>query len=482
MTDDHGTPEKVPEGKAPARWPGLQGSEQDEVVGQVDPQLVLVTGDIGAQAGMAQRYTQILEHTALDLVVQTQVAFPLAVTGVAQGVDVTAAQVLGAEAQPRHVVGKVVTVLADPCLLAGALELADLRVGDQVGGGPIAVVDEGEVAVTAHCLITQAQGVIAAVIGEQGAHGAVIHFTASSAIAVHADGAVITLATAIGTGGVAVEVAQVGDQLALAQRQGMHRAEIVLLVVVLELGEVVAGNQIVTQLGVTAGVLELVHPLGTTGDAQTVIVAPAAAAGLVELARTQGQVVDLVGGHHHTAVGLRQQATIVAGEDRQGGFEAASGLDLGSGDLGLGGEVDLAEFGYRAVIIFQREHGAGLAAGVGIATLAAGVQAQAGTGKHVQTQAYRTLGVTGIEPEHEALAPFPVAGSAGGVLVVAVVVQVAQAQVGLGVFHEAATLGDGQTRQGQQASGDTGGDQGSFHHVIPRFVCYCPGAAGFQPL
>src|SRR5690554_2016865 len=131
MTDDHGTPEKVPEGKAPARWPGLQGSEQDEVVGQVDPQLVLVTGDIGAQAGMAQRYTQILEHTALDLVVQTQVAFPLAVTGVAQGVDVTAAQVLGAEAQTRHVVGEVVTVLADPGLLAGALELADLRVGDR---------------------------------------------------------------------------------------------------------------------------------------------------------------------------------------------------------------------------------------------------------------------------------------------------------------------------------------------------------------
>src|SRR5690554_85835 len=285
MTDDHGTPEKVPEGKAPARWPGLQGSEHDEVVGQVDPQLVLVTGDIGAQAGMAQRYTQILEHTALDLVIQTQVAFPLAVTGVAQGVDVTAAQVLGAEAQPRHVVGKVVTVLADPGLLAGALELADLRVGDQVGGGPIAVVDEGEVAVTAHCLITQAQGVIAAVIGEQGAHGLVVHL----AVVEYAGSTITTLAAAIGTGGVAVEVAQVGDQLALAQRQGMHRAEVVLLVVILELGEVVAGDQIVTQLGVTAGILEFVHPLGTTGDAQTVIVAPAAAAGLVELARTQGQ-------------------------------------------------------------------------------------------------------------------------------------------------------------------------------------------------
>src|SRR5690554_5257081 len=478
MTDDHGTPEKVPEGKAPARWPGLQGSEQDEVVGQVDPQLVLVTGDIGAQAGMAQRYTQILEHTALDLVVQTQVAFPLAVTGVAQGVDVTAAQVLGAEAQTRHVVGEVVTVLADPGLLAGALELADLRVGDQVGGGTVAVVDEGEVAVTAHCLITQAQGVVAAVIGEQGAHGLVVHL----AVIEYTGSAIASFATAIGAGGVAVEVAQVGDQLAFAQRQGMHRAEVVLLVVILELGEVVAGDQIVTQLGVTAGILELVHPLGTTGDAQTVIVAPAAAAGLVELARTQGQVVDLVGGHHHTAVGLRQQAAIVAGQDRQGGFEAASGLDLGSGYLGLGGEVDLAEFGYRAVIVFQREHGAGLAAGVSIATLAAGVQAQAGTGEYVQPQAYRALGVTGVEPEHEALAPFPVAGSAGGVLVVAVVVQVAQTQVGLGVFHEAATLGDGQARQGQQASGDTGGDQGSFHHVIPRFVCYCPGAAGFQPL
>src|SRR5690606_13810347 len=415
MTDDHGTPEKVPEGKAPARWPGLQGSEQDEVVGQVDPQLVLVTGDIGAQAGMAQRYTQILEHTALDLVVQTQVAFPLAVTGVAQGVDVTAAQVLGAEAQPRHVVGKIVTVLADPCLLAGALELADLRVGDQVGGGPIAVVDEGEVAVTAHCLITQAQGVIAAVIGEQGAHGLVVHL----AVVEYAGSTITTLATAIGTGGVAVEVAQVGDQLALAQRQGMHRAEIVLLGVVLGLGKVVAGNQIVTQLGVRAGVPELVHPLGSPGDGPAAVVAAAAAAGCVELTGAQGQVVDLVGGHHHTAVGLRQQAAIVAGQDRQGGFETTADLDLGSGDLGLGGEVDLAEFGYRAVIVFQREHGAGLAAGVGIATLAAGVQAQAGTGKHVQTQAYRTLGVTGVEPEHEALAPFPVAGSAGGVLVVA---------------------------------------------------------------
>src|SRR5690606_29277045 len=45
---------------------------------------------------------------------------------------------------------------------------------------------------------------------------------------------------------------------------------------------------------------------------------------------------------------------------------------------------------------------------------------------------------------------------------------------------EAATLGDGQARQGQQASGNTGGDQGSFHHAIPRFVCYCPGGGRFS--
>src|SRR5690554_8087795 len=102
MTDDHGTPEKVPEGKAPARWPGLQGSEQDEVVGQVDPQLVLVFCSIRTQAGMAQGQAQILEEATLYLVIQTQVAFPLLVITASDGINIAATQVLGGKAQARH--------------------------------------------------------------------------------------------------------------------------------------------------------------------------------------------------------------------------------------------------------------------------------------------------------------------------------------------------------------------------------------------
>src|SRR5690554_45310 len=395
MTDDHGTPEKVPEGKAPARWPGLQGSEQDEVVGQVDPQLVFVClSSIGAQAGMSQGQAQILEEAALYLVIQAQIAFPFLVAGPGtifpgSNVEVTAPQILGGKAQAGYIVGKVVVVLANPSLLTSALELVDLRVGDQVSGSAVAIVQEGKVAVVTHFLITQAQCMVAAVVGEHRAHGTVIHF----AVVEDASRAIAALTAAVGTSRVAVEIAQIGNQLAFTQRQGMYRTQIVLFVIVLERGEVVAGDQVVAQLGITAEVLELVDPFSATGDAQTIVMAPVAAAGFVKLTGTQGDVINLIGGQRGTTVGLRQQATIVAFGNRQVGFQTATNDQLGIGHLDLTGKVDLAEFVDGAVIAFQRELVAGSTAGIGITALATRVQADTGAGKHIHTKADRALGV-----------------------------------------------------------------------------------------
>src|SRR5690554_3420269 len=371
--------------------------EQDEVVGQVDPQLVLVFCSIRTQAGMAQGQAQILEEATLYLVIQTQVAFPLLVITASDSINIAATQVLGGKAQARHVISKVVVVLTNPSLFTGAFELADLRVGDQVSSSTTAIVQEGKVAVATHVLVTQTQCMVAAVVGEHRTHGAVIHFTASSAIAVHADGAVITVATVVGASGVAVEIAQVGNQLAFAQWQGMHCAQVVLLVVVLELGEVIAGDQVVTQLGITADILEFVDPLIVSAcHCQAVVMAPVAAAGFVKLTGTQGDVIDLVGGQHGTAVGLRQQATIVTFGDRQVGFQTATDDQLGIGHLGLAGKVDLAEFTDGAAIVFQWELVTGLAAGVVtelIYVTSTRIQTNTRTGKHIHTKTDRTLGV-----------------------------------------------------------------------------------------
>src|SRR5690554_5497441 len=109
----------------PGAWAGvrwwLRCLEQNEVVGQVDPQLVLIVGagTIGAQGGVAYGNAHVLEEAALHLVIQAQVTLPLPVARVcSDSIEVAAAQVLGSEAQARHVISKVVVVLTDPGFLA----------------------------------------------------------------------------------------------------------------------------------------------------------------------------------------------------------------------------------------------------------------------------------------------------------------------------------------------------------------------------
>src|SRR5690606_15400284 len=117
------------------------------------------------------------------------------------------------------------------------------------------------------------------------------------------------------------------------------------------------------------------------------------------MASAQSEIFKLIGGQHGTAVGLRQQAAVVADDHWQVGLQAATYLQFGLGYLRLGGKVDTGEVAYRAAIVFKREHGARAAAIPCISRVGAvGIRAPAGPGKSVPTQAYRTLGVTSDEP------------------------------------------------------------------------------------
>src|SRR5690606_11812441 len=433
---------------------------------------------------MAHRYPQILEHALLHDIVEAQVALPLGVAVARLGVNIGHAQILGGEAKTRHIVSEVVAVLAYPGLLAGTLELVDLRVGDQVGSGTAAVVQIDEVAVATHLLITDTCRVVAQLVGEHRAHCTVVDFTA----VIHATGNIAigaTAGTAVGAMGVTVEVAQVGHQLTGTQVHGVDGTDEVLVVVILQLAKVVLRDQVIAELGITTHVLEAVHVgIGrAAADAQAFVVGRVAAVGLVEVTGMQGQVIDLPGGQHRTAVGLRQQAAVVANHDRQVRLQSAAQLQYCLGNLGLGSEVDAAEVVDGTAVILEREHGAGATAVTGLRRVgAAGIQADTRAGEHVQAETDRSLGIAGIELEHEALTPLAVTGGVGGVLVVAIEIQVAQAQVCLGVLHETAALGDGQAGKGQQASSYAGGNQGFLHHATPQ-GCYSllPRGGRFAP-
>jgi len=71
--------------------------------------------------------------------------------------DVVTGEVGHARFQARNAgVGEVISVLGQPGALAGAEELADLAVGDQVGGGAVALVEEGERTVARNLLVAGA--------------------------------------------------------------------------------------------------------------------------------------------------------------------------------------------------------------------------------------------------------------------------------------------------------------------------------------
>ena len=238
--------------------------------------------------------TQILQVAALHLVVHAQVALPLAVGAGNGAVHVGAAQIVGGRLQTRHAgCAKIVAVTGQPGPFTGALEFADLRVGDQLRTCAVTVVDDREVALAAQVMVAQAQAMTALAEGEQSAGRAVVDL----AVVVEAAGSTAGSLVIVGAVGVAVEVAQVSCQLAITQREIVHRAQVVLAVIVLQLGKVVGGSQVLGQCVVATGVAEAVNPFGTAGNAQVVVVAGDAAAGFANFTDSQLEAVDVAGGN-----------------------------------------------------------------------------------------------------------------------------------------------------------------------------------------
>src|SRR5690606_27333242 len=141
---------------------------------------------------------------------------------------------------------------------------------------------------------------------EQDAAGAVVDL-----------GAITGILIIVGAMGIAVEVAQVGAQLAATEGDVMHSTHIMLAIVVFQFAKVVAGGQVVGHLVVSADKAELIDPFGTAGDAQFLIVAGCTALGLLDLAGDQAQAIYIGGAQLAAAEGLWQQATIVQRQYRQ---------------------------------------------------------------------------------------------------------------------------------------------------------------------
>src|SRR5690606_8420035 len=318
-----------------------------------------------------------------------------------------------------------------------------------------ALVELDEVAVVGNALVTQHQSVGAQAVGEGCAPGVVVDL-AITILGVAAGPITRFLAVlAVGRG---AEVAQIGLQRALAQRQVVAQTGEVLLVVVLEVRVVVLRGQIAVDLPVTTGETELVARLGATGNRQPGAVARGTANGVLDLTSGQGQVVDFVGGDHAAFEHLRQHTTVVGDQDRQfrhQGTDASFGL----GETNLAGQAALAELINSAAIAFQREQLARstVTASLGVATTTIQTHAQEADGVNAET--HGAFGEARLVVENEALPPLAglaiVVGSVDGVVVE---VEVAQGQAGLAVTDE---IGRGQLAQG--AGGD-GQGQGSFFH------------------
>lgn len=196
------------------------GLQQRQAVADDQPVLVCigVGGHVAAQARVAPGKAQAFQRAVLQGVVQAEIALPFLAVALGSALDVVTGEVGHARFQARNAgVGEVISVLGQPGALAGGEELADLAVGDQVGGGAVALVEEGERTVARNLLVAGAQRVAAEAVGEQRTPGAVVDFAieaglAGAAVAQGAPGGAAVLAV-----GTAVEVTQVGLQAACRQ-------------------------------------------------------------------------------------------------------------------------------------------------------------------------------------------------------------------------------------------------------------------------
>ncbi len=218
----------------------------------------------------------------------------------------------------------------------------------------------------------------------------------------------------------------------------------VLLVVVFKVGVVVLDQQVLVHLVVGTGVVEFIAFPGAARRCQAAAVAGTTAGGVLQLTADQGQVVDVFTGDLATFEGLRQQAAIVAHQDRQVRPQVAV-AQLGLGETRLGRRASTRPAVRRFAVIVGDHRAAHVAA-------SAAVEGHAEHADGVKAKTDGALGKARLVVEEERLAPlFGLRWRGGAVTVVVIEVEVAQAQVGFTVTQEIGA------RQGAQGNAQAAG-------------------------
>ena len=251
----------------------------------------------------------------------------------------------------------------------------------------------------------------------------------------------------------------------------MYQTEEVLFVELVQVAVVVLQQQVFGDFVIGASVDELVAVGSASARATNrhlFVVAGVTAFNVLDLTTDQGQVLELVGGDLATFKGLRQQTTIVVGDDRQFRHQGAV-TQFGLGNLGFGGQAQAGKFIHSIAVGLAREHGAA----VGIAATAVGttarIQTHAQQPDGINTEAHGALGETRGVVQLEALAPLFVFALCIGcstsrrIAVVVIDVEVTQFQRGFAVFDKTGSA----RLLCQQTYGHSHGQGGLVHCLAP---------------
>ncbi|MCY1403699.1 hypothetical protein D9M71_188880 [compost metagenome] len=253
----------------------------------------------------------------------------------------------------------------------------------------------------------------------------------------------------------------------------MHKAKEVLLVELFQVAVVVLQQQVLAQLVVAAAVVERVAELAGarivgTADGHPFFAGRVTALHVLDLAADQGQILDFVGSDLPTFEGLRQQAPIVIGDDRELGHQRAV-AQFGLGEPGLGRQPQAAELVHRLVAVAWEDRTTVVGA-LGVAVFASGrVQLDAQQADGIDAKAHGPLGEAGSEIELKALAPFCLIAlgrgflaGGGAVAVVCIDIEITKLERGLAVFDQAC----GRGLLGKNTDGYSEGQGGLLHGVF----------------
>ncbi|MNZ87962.1 hypothetical protein D3C78_1068400 [compost metagenome] len=165
-------------------------------------------------------------------------------------------------------------------------------------------------------------------------------------------------------------------------------------------------------------------------EGDVLVVGTVAVLGFFQASAGERQVLDFAGRQQAAFKGLRQDATIVGLQGRQFRHQRAD-FQFGGRDLYLAGQAELGILvGGAAVIVGRQQAAAG--------TIRAGVELDAEHPQGIETKTHGTVGIAGLEVEHEPLGPLVTLGllGAGAIAKVAVEVHVAGFEGRLAVIEE----------------------------------------------